>query len=281
MSLDIGAAITEGVERLRSRDGLVLVGAFLVVGVLSSVAGQSLLVGFAEASLELAQSPDAPPGTDIGTLREQVDQVRENAPLAVEISAGLAFGLVFLLGILAEALRIVAVRVFYTVAGDSPADLRENLVFATVNGFLGGIVVYVLIGIGLIFLILPGIFLALALFFVRQEIAIEDRNFVDAMAESWTLTRGNRLNLFALVLILGIIFAVVQVLPAVVVGITGSNVGGTVVGAIITPVVAVFGIAATTRAYAQLKAEDESGEPAEPDEEETVGALGPDDLPEP
>ena len=280
MSLDIGAAVSEGVRRLRSRDGLVLVGAFLIVGVLSSVAGQSLLLGFAEASLDLAQSPDAPPGTDVETLREQVSQVRESTPLAVEISAGVAFGLVFLLGILAEALRIVAIRIFYTAAGNSPADLRENLAFATVNGFLGGIVVYVLIGIGLIFLILPGIFLALALFFVRQEIAIEDRNFVDAMAESWTLTRGNRLNLFALVLILGIVFAISQVFPTLVAGITGSDAGGTVVGSIITPIVTVFGVAATTRAYAQLKAED-SNEPDGADEPEPVGALGPDDLPEP
>jgi len=281
MSLDIGAAVTEGVRRLRSRDGLVLVGAFLVVGVLSSVAGQSLLVELAEASLEVAQSPDAPPGTDVEQLREQVRQVRTGAPLAVDVSPAVAFGLVFLLGILAEALRIVAVRVFYAVPGERPADLRGNLVFATVNGFLGGIVVYALTAIGLVLLVVPGVFLAVALFFVRQEIAIEDRNFVDAMAESWTLTRGSRLNLFGFLLILAILLVVSQAVSAVTVASTGSSVGGTVVGAIVSPLLTVFGIAATTRAYAQLKAEEDTGEPAESDESETVGALGPDDIPEP
>jgi hypothetical protein len=280
MSLDIGAAITEGVERLRGRDGLVLVGAFVVVGVLSSVAGQSLLVELAEASLEVAQSPDAPPGTDVEALRDQVRQVRANAPLAVDVSPGAAFGLAFLLGILAEALRIVAIRVFYTARGERPDGLGRNLPFATVNGFLGGIVVYALTALGLVFLVVPGVFLALALFFVRQEIAIEDRNFVDAMAESWTLTKGSRLNLFGLVLILAVLFGVNQLLPAAVAGSIGVDVAGTVVGAVVSPVVTVFGIAATTRAYAQLKGADSTGVD-ETDEPETVGALGPDDLPEP
>jgi len=280
MPLDIGAAIAEGVRRLRSRDGLVLVGVFLVVGVLSSVATQSLSVGVSEALLEFAQSPDAPPGTDVEAFRQQVEQTRAGSPLAVDVSAGVAFGLAFLLGILAEALRIVSVRVFYAPADDRPTDLTRGLAFATVNGFLGGIVVSVLVVVGLVFLIVPGVFLALALFFVRQEIAIEDRNFVDAMAESWALTRGNRLNLLGLVVVL-LLVAVVAFLPTVAASFLGSSTVSVAVGAVVSPLVTVFGIAATTRAYAQLKAEDGSGEPDEADESETVGALGPDDLPEP
>jgi hypothetical protein len=286
MSLDIGAAVTEGVRRLRSRDGLVLVGAFLVVGVLSSVATQSLTVGISEALLEFAQSPDAPAGTDVEAFREQLRQTRAGSPLAVDISAGAAFGLAFLLGLLAEALRIVAVRVFYASAGDRPTDLRRNLAFATANGFLGGIVVSVLVLLGLVFLIVPGVFLALVLFFVRQEIAVEDRNFVDAMAESWALTRGNRLNLLGLVFVL-LVVGFVAFLPTIAASVAGSSTASVVVGAVISPVVTVFGIAATTRAYAQLKAEAGREGPTGPDEtdesdeSETVGALGPDDIPEP
>lgn len=280
MSLDIGAAISEGVDRLLSRDGLVLVGAFLVVGVLSNVAMQSLFVGFAEAILELAQSPDAPPEMDVETLREQVRQARANSPLAVEISPTVAVGLVFLLAIVAEALRIVAVRIFYAASGDRPSDLRQNLAFATANGFLGGIVVSVLVLVGFVFLIVPGVFLALVLFFVRQEIAVENRNFVDAMAESWALTRGNRLNLFGLAVVLLVVIGVATFLPTLVASVAGSSTASVVLNAIVSPVVTVFGIAATTRAYAQLKAES-SGEPGGTDEPEPVGALGPDDIPEP
>jgi hypothetical protein len=280
MSLDIGAAITEGVERLRSRDGLVLVGAFLVVGVLSSVATQSLTVEVSEALLGFAQSPDAPPGTDVEAFREQVRQTRAGSPLAVNVSPGVAFGLAFLLGILAETLRIVSVRVFYAASDERPTDLRRSLAFATVNGFLGGIVVSVLVGVGLLFLIVPGIFLALALFFVRQEIAIEDRNFVDAMAESWALTRGNRLNLLGLAVLL-LVVALVAFLPTVVANLAGSSTASVAVGAVVSPIITVFGIATTTRAYAQLKAAEDSAEPADIDESEPVGALGPDDIPEP
>jgi hypothetical protein len=278
MSLDIGAAITEGVGRFRSRAGLALVGAFLVVGVLSSVATQSFFVELAEAALEVAQSPDAPPGTDVETLREQVQQVRASSPLAVEISAAVAFGFVFLLGVVAEALRIVSVRVFYAPAGEQPDDLTRNLPFATVNGFLGGIVVTVLVGVGLVVLVVPGVFLALALFFVRQEIAVEDRNFVDAMAESWSLTKGNRLNLLGLAVILLVVALVVGLL-----GLVTGQIGPTatvVLNNVASPLVTVFGIAATTRAYAQLKAAEPDVEP-ETEEDDPVGALGPDDLPEP
>jgi len=278
MSLDIGAAITEGVERLRSRDGLVVIGAFLVVGVLSSVATQSLTVEVSEALLEFAQSPDAPPGTDVESFREQAEQTRAGSPLAVDVSPGIAFGLAFLLGILAEALRIVAVRTFYAGAGERPADLTRNLAFATANGFLGGIVVSVLVAVGLVLLVVPGVFLLLALFFVRQEIALEDRNFVDAMAESWALTRGNRLNLLGLVVVL-LVVGLVAFLPTVATSVAGSSTASVVVGAVVSPLVTVFGIAATTRAYAQLKEEAATG-PEEP-EDEPVGALGPDDIPEP
>ena len=279
MSLDIGAAITEGVERLRSHDGLVLVGAFLVVGVLSSVATQSLTVELSEAALEFAQSPDAPPGTDVETLREQVEQTRAGSPLALDISVGAAFGLAFLLGVLAEAIRILAVRIFYAPVGDRPADLTSGLAFATVNGFLGGIVVGVLVVVGFAFLVVPGVFLALAFFFVKQEIAVEDRNFVDAMAESWALTRGNRLNLLGLAVVL-LVIGLVAFLPTIVASVAGSSIASLVVGAVVSPIVAVFGIAATTRAYAQLKAE-EPIDAEDTEESETVGALGPDDLPEP
>lgn len=279
MSLDIGAAITEGVERLRSRDGLLLVGTFLIVGVLSSVATQSLTVEISEAALEFAQSPDAPPGTDVETLREQVEQTRAGSPLAIDISVGAAFGLAFLLGIVAELVRIVAIRVFYAPVGDRPDDLTRSLAFATVNGFLGGIVVTVLVVIGFALLIVPGVFLALAFFFVKQEIAVEDRNFVDAMAESWALTRGDRLNLLGLAIVL-LVIGFLAFLPTVIASVAGSPFASLVVGTIVSPVVAVFGIAATTRAYAQLKA----AEPADTEdagEDEPVGALGPDDLPEP
>lgn len=279
MSLDIGAAITEGVKRLRSRDGLVLVGAFLVVGVLSSVATQSLTVELSEALLRFAESPDAPPGTDIEVFREQVQQARASSPLAVDVTAAGAFGLAFLLGIVAEALRIVAVRVFYAPADDRPTDLTRNLAFATVNGFLGGIVVSVLVGIGFVLLVLPGIFLALALFFVRQEIAVEDRNFVDAMAESWALTKGNRLNLLGLVLVL-VIIGLVAFVPTLAASAIGQ-VGTIAVGAVVSPIVTVFAIAATTRAYAQLKEVEDSDPEPKDEEDEPIGALGPDDLPEP
>jgi uncharacterized membrane protein len=152
----------------------------------------------------------------------------------------------------------------------------------TLNGFVGGIVLGVLVTIGLVLFILPGVFLYVVFLFLRQEIALQDRNFVDALAESYELTKGNRLTLFGLVAILFVV-ALAGLVPGFAATLAGvPTLVATAIGLLVGPVVALFGIAVTTRAYVQLR--DDAAAKAEEeveDEEEPVGALGPDDIPEP
>ena len=42
----------------------------------------------------------------------------------------------------------------------------------------------------------PGVFIALSFFFVRQEIALENKNFIEALQDGWVMTRGERVELF-------------------------------------------------------------------------------------
>ena len=108
-------------------------------------------------------------------------------------------------------------------------------------------------------------------------------DFLDLLGEGvglldvWPGYREAPLLGLAIVLL---VIGFVAFLPTIAASVAGSSTASLAVGAIVSPIVTVFGIAATTRAYAQLKGM-EPADPGEAGESEEVGALGPDDIPEP
>lgn len=284
MSLDIGHALRDGASRTAAKNGLILAAVFAGIGLLTTVLFQSLSLAIADIALEAFQdiSPGEFEGLSQAEYEEAIteaEQFRENLPLAIGMSAGLAAGGLLALALLAEAVSIIAVRVF---SADAPEDvtsdlLTENILLATLNGFVGKIIVWGLIMLGLVLLVLPGIVLAVLFFFLRQEVAIKNKNFVQAMADSWRLTKGHRIEVF----LVGAVLVVVSQLEVVtstvldLVSTTAGLVGAAIVGGLLTA----FGAAAVTRAYVQLD-DDTAGDVG--DDEEPVdpydAALGPDDL---
>ena len=284
MSLDIGEAFGEGLSRLTTTSGLSLAVAFVAVALVSAVLTQTLLVEGLEALLEFYRglSPEqlevsqGEYDRQVSALETQLEVTKESSPLALEVPISVAAGGLLVMAILAEAVSVVAVRVFAAEEGEiSPTGETDGLLLATLNGFVGGIVVWGLIVAGSVAFLLPGLFLAVAFYFLRQEIALEDRNFVKAMAESWRLTRGDRLTVFALGLLVVVVsqfeaavsFALAQVSPP----------AASLVSPVVGGVLAAFGAAVVTRAYLQLR-------DPEIDEETTAdpydAALEPDDIPE-
>lgn len=256
MSLDIGAALRDGTRRMVERNGLLLMGVFLLLGAASSVMTQSLTVAAVEAFQQL---PTAPPPETAPAFEETGP-----TPFSIPLPLPVAAGGILLLALTGEAVSIIAVRTLVSdVTTGIPREFRRrNIGWATLNGFIGGIVVAVLTGIGFVLLIIPGVFLAISFFFVRQEIAVEDENFVDAMAGSWQLAAGNRVELLVLAIVLLIIslLASVPTLATSLLGPEASIASGVVVGAITT----VFNIAVAARAYDQLRTGRE--EPPEMDD---------------
>ena len=285
MSLDIGDAFGEGLSRLSTGTGLSLALVFAIVALLSAVLSQTLQVEGLEAFLEFLR--EASPGQldltqaeydrQVATLETQVETARETSPLALGIPLSAAAGGLLVLALVAEAVSVVAVRAFAAeeTEGVAHEQLLDGLGLATLNGFVGGIVVWGLVLVGSVFLLVPGLFFAVAFYFFRQEVALEDANFVDALASSWRLTRGERLNVFAL----GLLVVVVSALNLVVSGGLGtvSALAATLVSAALGGLISAFGAAVVTRGYLQLRDEDEVEETtADPYD----GALGPDDIPE-
>ena len=186
MSLQVGSTITNGLRRVASRNGLLLILAFATVGTAWQVAFNSAVA----ASL--------PPEFG-GQLAPTVD-----APLPVLAAVTVALFLVL------PVLSVVAIRTFVAGATDRipRAFVTRRIVWVVANLLVGGVVLGVLVGLGTLLLVIPGIVLYVALLFMAVFIAVEDENFVAAMADSWRLTRGSWLRLLAIVLIVTVPFTV-------------------------------------------------------------------------
>ncbi len=288
MGLDIGQALREGASRTVAKNGLILAGLFASIALLTTALFQTLSVAFLDSALSVvgAASPEEL-GMSAAEYEEMMSEfetasetVREASPLALGLSAGAAFGGLVTLAILAEAVSIVAVRVFASDETEAiPSDLAaENILLATLNGFVGKIVVWGLIILGSLFFLLPGLILAVLFYFLRQEIAIKNKNFVQAMADSWRLTKGHRIEVFLIGFVLVVVSRLEQVSSAVF-GLVSTTVG-ILIAAAVGGLLAAFGAAVVTRAYVQI--DDEAGEAigAEPDAEKDPydAALSADDL---
>lgn len=248
MSLRIGDALQSGLSRTAERNGLLLVGLFVGFGLINTVVAQSL-------SAAVRRMADTPAG--------QPSVFQAPAALAIPIPLPVSFVLLLAFALVAETLRVVAVRVFATeTRHDIPDSATDDLLGTVLNAFVAGLVASIGIGLASIALVVPGIFLAVALFFVRQEVAIDGKNAVDALSGSWRLTKGNRWSVLGLGLIIFVISLGIS-LPGLVIRLISPAVGA-VVSVVLNGVITVFAIAATTRAYVQLREEtDDTPEPGE------------------
>jgi hypothetical protein len=269
MSLDIEAALRDGYQRTRERNGLLLVGAFVVIVGVMTVLQDS----FASAIDERIDYGALFAGVDPTAIEEFRATITESLLYDyVDASPGLLLAAILAVYLVRLVVKVGAIR---TLVSDETtrlpsAQFTRRLGWAVVNLVVGAIVYVLVVGVGLVLFVLPGIYLAVALFFYNYEILVADENVVDAFKGSWELTRGERVNLFLLGLVVAVIATILGFLGGVA-GVVGS-LPQFAVQTLLTAAVAVFGIAVAARAYTQLTAEPD------PATEENVGALGPDDL---
>lgn len=260
MALDVGTALREGFRRATARNGLLIMVAVLVIGVGSSVLSQTVFVALADAIAEATrQQGRTPPADPFGPT-----------PLALPLPAWIAGLLLIGTWLAGQVVTVVAIRTFVSDVTDTiPAQfVHRRIVWVVANAVVGGIVVGVLVLVGFLLLVIPGVFLAVSFYFLTQVIAVEDESFVEAMQDSWALTTGNRMSVFLLAsLLVGL--SLVVALPSLLLGDIAPTIA-TMYGLLASAPVSVFGMAATSRAYVQLV---EGG-----DDEEEIGALGPDEL---
>jgi hypothetical protein len=238
VTLNIGSSIAGGLRRIVNRNGLLLILAYVVLGTVWQVAFYSAIVE------SLGQSA-APVAATLPSI---------DLPLTVSVVSALVSLL------LLQYLTIVAIRTF--VDGHSSAIPSEyytrNLVFVLVNSILGAIAFGVLVLVGSILLVIPGIVAYVAFIFSMFYVAAEDENFVAALRDSWSLTRGNWIRLFVLLLIvvvgISVVSGTLSALSRFAVGAVGGPALGILVSGVLALPFSILSLAILADAFTQLRA---------------------------
>jgi len=176
MPFDIGDAVVGGLKNLKNKTTLTIVVALTFVYLLQDIGIDTLTAWEGQAA---------------------------NAPLAIGSSAATASVLLLASTVLTVLLVLTAIR-FYSSGSSELEDsmYKENLLIPSLNFVVGGLAFSIIVGFGFLLLVIPGLFLLTALYFYTFRIAVEDENFIQAFKSSYSLTEGNRLELFGLGVIL-------------------------------------------------------------------------------
>lgn len=258
MSVDIADVISDGLERTVTRSGLVFVGLFYAVAILNRL----LAADVVRSIIEDAAGPNP-----------QFDptQTTETLPPSLGLPPALATLVMLLLGLVSVVLTVAALRTFINdVTERVPTEyFTRRMGWVVLNVIAGGIVFSLAVGIGFLLLVVPGLFLLVALFFWTAFVVDEDVSFVEGFERSWNATSGQRLELFALgviVVVLGAIINLVFGIPAALlpasVAFLFNQLGSTIGN--------VFTLAATAEAYKQLTGDADD---AETTDEFSTGSL--------
>lgn len=250
MTLQIGSTLEEAGYRLFSRTGAILLAAFLALLLSFQALFNTILattytrLGYGEIAAALPLTLDIP------------------LPVA---GAGIAVGFVVSL-----YLTIVSFRTFVDGARDSFPEgaFTRNVPLAMVNVFVGGIVYGLLVFLGSLLLLIPGVLAYVAFVFTVPYVIVDDRNFVAALKKSYRLTEGDRLALF------GLLFIVIAAAALVggVVGLLGAlalpQSAAQLPTVVIQPLVSLYSTAVIAVAFEQLR-ETDGMPPSAPSEDGT------------
>lgn len=198
------------------------------------------------------------------------------AALPVELRDQAQLGLTFPMPAAAAGLLVVAGFVFGTVVflaatralsrdpaerASLSADLfTRRMGRAVVSAIGANVVVSVAVLVGFVFLVIPGVFLAVSFVFVAFAIGVEDERALDALRRSWGLASGNRWRLLALGIVVGVgtgLLGGVGSLVSVV-----NPTAGQILSLVVAAPASILGYGILADAYVQLRdaheAEDET-----------------------
>jgi len=247
MALQLSHAVSDGIRRTLTRTGGILFIGFLAIQLGLQTSINSALLGF------------LPP--------EVAEQFSSNAGLVLPIPGSVGVALFVVLMILSSTYFVILSRTLaqpLTEMSTFPATSIRHLGRATAIALVGGVIVSFSILIGIIFLFLPGLFLAASFLFFIFAVAVEDRGLIESLKRSWGLARGSRLKLGVLVMMSaifgGLIGAVAPLLD-----LAGVPVAADLATSVLTAVFFLPYYAIIASAYRQLR--DDENTPGRPTSE--------------
>jgi len=238
VTLNIGSSLAGGISRVANRNGLLLIVAYLIIGAAWQIPFYSAVVTGLEQT---------------GTPTENVPLPSIDAPLVVSVSAAI----LMLLGL--QWLTVVTIRTF--VGGHTRAIPSEyytrNIVPVLLNSLVGGLIYGVLMFVGSVLFVIPGIIAYVAFIFMIVYVAVEDKNFIAGFRDSWQLTRGHWLRLFGLLLVvvagIGLISGVLTAMTSLVVGAIAGQAIGILLSGVVGLPFSLLILATLAEAFTQLR----------------------------
>jgi uncharacterized membrane protein len=130
----------------------------------------------------------------------------------------IAYGVLFL-----SPLQYGVNYAYLKAARNEKLEIRDMFSFTAnyVNVVLANLLVGFIVGIGIVFLILPGIIFACKLAFVPYLVIDKKMEVIEALKESWKRTNGHAIDIFVMglmavpIFLLGLVFLVIGTIPAI------------------------------------------------------------------
>jgi hypothetical protein len=239
MPIDIGDVVQRGYERTVARNGLLFAAILFVVSLLDAM----FSVGMDQRTMP------------VGEMGRFSDAVGGGPPVSLGLSPAIAGVLSLLLGLVSVVVTVAALRTF---VGDETETIprehfTEDVPWAALNLIVGSIVFGIVVAVGFVLLVIPGLFLLVSLFLWEMFVAVEGENFVDGFRRSWELTSGRRIRLFGLGLVVLVVALVVSTAFSIP-GVVLPDVAGFLIQQVGSALVGVFVLAAVAETYNQLVA---------------------------
>ena len=242
MALQLGRTFSDGIDRILTRTGAVLLAGLLLIQFLTQAAVNTAVLGFLPP--EVAAEADLMLGVTL--------------PVSATVASAL-----FVVSLLLSTVYFVVLSRALTrpvrELSSFPSELYTRRIGrATLTLLVGGAVVGVSIAIGTAMLFVPGVFLAVCFLCFVFVVGVEDRGIVGALRRSWDLSRGNRLKLTVLVVLAAAIGVVVGTVGTVI-DLAAEPVVSEVVTTTLASVMFLFLYGFIAAAYLQLREDDSHG----------------------
>jgi hypothetical protein len=234
MSLSIQTALQRGLRRAASLSGIAVFIPMLILQAGIVLSAQTAAVQFVVQNTQ-ATITDVDPGLQL--------------PVSITVAVGLMIVFTVAATIVVIPAARLLVRDLSELSSIPPATVTRRLLWASLSALVCAVFLTVIIPIGYLLLLVPGVFLTVSFQFSFFAIAVEDKGIIDSLSRSWQLASGERLLLFGMLVVISLLSAV----PAVIVSFVPGSTAREIVSLILNSALLVTVYAILADVFVQLR----------------------------